>query len=63
MGLIKEFKKKGLSRDGRLIISTLKVSRKHNVSGTITGKLLYNKGFITKKGKISAKGEIALKTL
>jgi len=50
-------------RELRLMKSTLAVSKKRDVSGTNTGKLLAQKGYINKDGMISAKGKQALKYL
>ena len=52
---------KGLTREGRLILSTLKVSKNMDVSNTKTGKYLQNKGFVNKTtGKITSKGKKTL---
>jgi len=53
-----------MNRELRLIKSTLKVGLKRDVSGTNTGKLLQQKGFISKKtGKTLAKGKQAIRLL
>lgn len=64
MGIKKILGQKGLSREGRLIISTLRVSKNRDVSDTTTGKYLKNKGYISKQtGKITQKGKKALEML
>jgi len=55
--------KSNLTRELSLMRSTLRVGLKRDVSGTITGKKLQSKGFITKAGKTSAKGKEALRIL
>lgn len=50
-------------REKKLIYSTLMVGLKRDISSTKTGKMLQKKGFLTKSGKTSAKGKVALKIL
>lgn len=56
-------KKAAVNRELRLIQSTLNVGLRRDVSGTITGKSLARKGFLTSKGRTSAKGKRALNIL
>jgi len=51
-------------REFRIMKSTLIVSKKHDVSDDIIGKILQKKGLISKKsGKITKKGLNSLKFL
>jgi len=50
-------------RELRLLKSTLEVSKTRDVSGTISGKHLQSKGFVSKKGLITSKGKKAIKLL
>jgi len=53
-----------LRRELRLMKSTLIVSKRRDVSGTSTGKLLQAKGYVSKStGKITKKGSHALTLL
>ena len=52
-----------LNRQLRLMKSTLRTGLKHDVSDNTTGKLLQQKGYISKSGKTTVKGKKALKLL
>jgi hypothetical protein len=61
MGLVK--KRKDLSKELRLVRSTLRVSKKRDVSSSSTGQRLMRRGFIGKSGRITKKGRVALEVL
>lgn len=61
MGMIKQ--RKSLARELKLMKSVLAVSKTMDVSSSSTGKLLQNKGFINKAGRITVLGRKALRLL